>query len=165
MSGDATPELLGFEPDDPKPRRRVNGWEIALWVLGVTLLLGAIAVGYYFLQYIYAASTDPSPQIGFLSAFFQASSIAMPGLVTGGIACIALAIFARALDVNATRRESARRSAFPSAVPSAVAVPSAEPIAPLPTPRSAPVTPAESVEPGDYSAFMRPSDDSTNSNS
>ena len=170
MTGDATPEMLGFEPDDPKRRRRANGWEIALWVLGIVLLLGAVAVGYYFLQYIYAASTSPSPDIGFLSAFFQASSIVMPGLVTGGIVCIALAIFARALDVNARRRLAAVGA--PAIVPSATATPptasspaSGGPTGPVPAdpapgaPTSAsarqapPPTPAATT---DYSPYMRP---------
>jgi hypothetical protein len=98
MSAGAAPELLGFEQDAPKPRRRANGWEIALWVVGILLLGGSGVLVYFFVKLIYGNSSGQTPDLGLLDAFLQASSIYTPGLVTGGILCIALAIFARASD-------------------------------------------------------------------
>ena len=163
MSRGAGPELIGFEPDDPRPPRRVNGWEIALWVIGVVLIGSSGALVYSFVTLVYENVRSQSPaDAGFFSAFLQASSIFTPALVTGGIICIALAIFARASDVNATRRQAVRPAALATTARlSSVAAEAPEIVTTetsAPAPSAALAEPGAPAEPHDYRAFMRPKD-------
>lgn len=150
---DERPVLLAPEADASK--RRINGWELALWIVGVALLVISGVLSYIFAQLIFAQTPTGQSGTGFI-AFAQTSSLYTPGMVTGGIVCIALALFSRALNANARQRDALR----PTQVPAAVVPPAAP--APEPSTASvAPQRPAARAETAftDYSAFMRPPDE------
>jgi hypothetical protein len=156
MSGQV-PVLLTPEQDARK--RRVNGPELALWIIGIVLLITSGVLTYSFTELILQEQTNNSGGIdlGFDAAFAQSSEIFITPFVTAGIVCIALALFMRGLDLNARRREARFVPATspgtpiqPLTEPAADQVPVAAPAAHIP-----PVT--------DYSAFMRPSDEPADS--
>jgi hypothetical protein len=157
------PVLLPVEMD--ARRRRVNGPELALWFLGLALLVISAVLTYGFAQLIFREQTDTSGgvDLGFESAFAQSSEVFIAPSVTGAIVCIALAIFLRGLDVNARRRDAARAAAILAHAPrEEVAV--IEPESHFA--RDAPMTAGRAAasaapRPVDYSAFMRPSDHPT----
>jgi hypothetical protein len=160
VSGEA-PVVFSAEAD--ARRRRANGPEIALWIIGIVLLIASGVFTYEFSKLIQAQTVDTNAQtdVSFFLAFTQAATIFTPGLVTAGVLCIALALFMRGLDINARRRDAAMISPqlapiIPVAVPGASATPAAAQ-APPSSPSSAP----EPTTPGDYSAFMRPADEPT----
>lgn len=150
---DQVPLLLSTEADARK--RRVNGPELALWIIGIVLLTGSAVSVYGFIQFILAQSANTAAQesLGLYVAWTEASTLYTPGLVMAGIVCIALALFMRGLDINARRREARLVSA---SSPGAPIPPLTEPAA-TPTPVPAPAVQSRPVT--DYSAFMRPSDE------
>lgn len=155
------PPPVLLESESSSPRRRVNGWELALWIAGVVLLASACFFEVSFIAVIVKESNPAtiSNNIGPYEAFYQSAEILVPGVVTGGFLCLALAIAVRALDVNA-RRRAASLSA-PVAVASSMPVEAHDaPVAAntQPIPASAPATQAESTAPTDYAVFMRPSE-------
>ena len=153
-----SPALLTPEADSRSRSadRRRNKWERALWIVGVLLLVISAGLVYGFFRLVFAEYGDQtSAQTSTVVAFVQASSIYSPAFVTGGIVCIALALFSRALDVNASRRDDSRPILL-AADPAAAEV-VATPIAVVP-----PATPIATVS-TDYAAFMRP-DAATDSN-
>jgi hypothetical protein len=150
------PVLLASESSSP--RRHVNGWELSLWIAGVVLLASASVFEVSFVAVIIKESNPEtiSNNIGPFQAFYQSAEILVPGVVTGGFLCVALAIAVRALDVNARRR-------LIPVVP-APAVPSTIPDDEIGAPVSERTEPAvaahaESTAPTDYAPFMRPSDE------
>ena len=149
------PVLLAADLEASK--RRVNGPELALWVLGVVLLVLSGVLTYGFTQLIFREQTNTSGgiELGFDAAFAQSSEIFIAPFVTAGIVSVALAIFLRGLDISARRRGARIVSANPSGVPiPPLTVPAAtQTPVPAPAARMPPLT--------DYSAFMRPSDDPT----
>jgi hypothetical protein len=152
---DQWPELLA--PEAVARQRRSNGWERALWITGVLLLAISGVLVYGFVQLVFVQSSNIQSESGMSSlvAFEQSSSIYTPALVAGGIVCIALALFSRALDTNARQRDALRP--IPAAVPTSAAPSAAE----------APTTPVAAHKPTvppltastDYTAFMRPPDE------
>ncbi len=154
------PPPILLSGDSSESRRRINGWELALWILGVAL----IAVATWFTAQLTQMDIDQQNEanasggisnLGYFQAFYQTAAIAVPGFVTGSIACFALAIFVRALDFNARRR------VLPVAPPAIPLEQPIEPQAPAPTPAAVELPEARSVPtmPSDYSAYMRPADD------
>jgi len=144
-------------------RRRVNGWELALWMLGVVLIVGAVILLNVVAKVLYFPSGN---QVGGTEAFalIQATSIAIPSLVTAGLIAIMLAIAIHALELNARRREARTRAASSVPIPRSEAVRAeAEPAAATPAaavrtiaePNSVP-TVASNTDSGDYRLFMRP---------
>ena len=148
-------------------KRRVNGPELALWIIGIVLLVVAGALVYGFIKVVLAEVSNPVQQndIGFYSVWSEASSLYTPGLVTAGIVCIALAIFLRGLDINARRRDARRTSeaAVPAPVSAESAASQSAPPPTQPQPLPQPPAPATTAS-NDYSAFMRPSDSATELN-
>jgi hypothetical protein len=146
------------------PKRRVNPAELALWILGFVLLLVSVVLVVDFVNVVIMQSTEvttPSSSTSHLDmeiAIEQATTVYTPGLVTGGIVCIALAILLRGLDINARRRNLA--------LPSHETVPTPAPVSPASeVPVEQARTPPARVESRttDYAPFMRPSGDSTDS--
>jgi len=143
-------------------RRRVNGWELALWMLGVVLIVGAVILLNVVAKVLYFPSGN---QVGGTEAFalIQATSIAIPSLVTAGLIAIMLAIAIHALELNAWRREARTRAASSVPIPRSEAVRAeAEPAAAtaaavrtIAEPNSVP-TVASNTDSGDYRLFMRP---------
>jgi hypothetical protein len=149
-------------------RRRVNGWELALWILGAVLIAGAIILLNVVAKVLYFPNGN---EVGGTEAFalIQASTVVIPGCVTAGFISILLAIAIRAMELNAWRREDrtraavssvpiARSEAVPSEpAPSATAAPATVPtVAPtLAEPKSVPSA-AGNTDSGDYRLFMRP---------
>jgi hypothetical protein len=145
---------------EPDASRRVNRSELALWIIGIVLLAASVVLVVGFVKVIIAQETEVTTastvdHFGVEVAFEQAANVYTPGVVTGGIVCIALAIFLRGLDLNARRRAADVVSASPSEAP---IPPLTEPAA-TPTPVSAPAVQGPPLT--DYSAFMRPPDSST----
>jgi hypothetical protein len=167
MTGQS-PVLLAPEVD--ARRRRVNGPEIALWIIGILLLAISATLVYGFITLIFNQTSNPGqPQddVGFFDTWVQSSTLFSPGLVTGGIVCIALALLLRGLDINARHRD-ARLVSLPVDPGPAQVQSVSQPVAqqaqqaqqaqPAPHATEAPEpTAAASV---DYAAFMRPSDNS-----
>jgi hypothetical protein len=151
------PLLFASEPNPP--RRRINGWELALWIAGVVLLASACVFEVTFIAVIVRESNPEtiSNNIGPYEAFYQSAEILVPGVVTGGFLCLALAIAVRALDVNA-RRRGASLSAPVAMAPSVPVEAHDAPVAANTAPIPAPATQAESTAPTDYAVFMRPSE-------
>jgi hypothetical protein len=151
---DQLPVLLPTEAD--ARRRRVNGPELALWIIGVVLLFASGVLTFYFIKLIQVQTAEVNivqSDLGFFVAFTQSATIFTPGLVTAGVLCIALALFLRGLDINARRREARFESATSTQAPTPPLTESAATQTPVPAPavRTPPLT--------DYSAFMRPSDE------
>ncbi|HEY2642676.1 MAG TPA: hypothetical protein VGI56_02885 [Galbitalea sp.] len=142
---DDSPVPLAQEVETGK--HRANGWERALWIVGASLLVISAGLVYGFVEFVIAqdSSTPSSSDFGGIIAFTQTSSIYTPALVAAGIVCIALALFSRALDVNARQRDALRPIVIAPSAPDAgqQVVPPA-PATPLPTAST------------DYAAFMRP---------
>jgi hypothetical protein len=170
-----TIELLGSEPEPRRPRTGLSGWEIALWAIGVVLVGAGVVVVVELAQTINEESTSTFVNTNATPAqiFLQTSVVVAPGLFIGGVVCIALAIFARVLDAHARHRSmvapgAAVSAAQDAAAPVAPLLAAASPSAPstaAPSP-SAPSTAADApaaptAQPTDYSAFMRPPDEST----
>jgi hypothetical protein len=147
------PVLLEAETDARK--RRVNGPELALWILGVVLLALSGVMTYGFTELILQEQTNTSGGIdlGFDAAFAQSSEIFIAPFVTAGIVSIALALFMRGLDINARHREPRLAPATSTGAP----IPPLTEPAVNQAPVSTPVVHAPPVT--DYSAFMRPSDE------
>jgi hypothetical protein len=156
------PPVLLSEPD--VRRHRANGPEIALWIIGVVLLVGSGVLTYFFIELIrdQTNQTNGPDNLSFFVAFTQSATIFTGGLVTAGILCIALALLMRGLDINARRRALPLQShevvAEPIPAGPAVASPVAPPVAPIRIPPAR----VDNVT-TDYAAYMRPSDDSTDS--
>jgi hypothetical protein len=149
-----------FEPDVDVRTRRMNGWELALWIVGVVLFFGGLTMVVGIVKLLFASVSEPTTNGAPLTVALEAFSIAGPGILTGGIVCLALALFARALDVNSRRRDESR------AVPAYVASPSiSRPTEPTPA-SPTPMQSARGAQPEatvDYSAYMRPSNDTPDS--
>jgi hypothetical protein len=153
---DERPELLA--PEVVARQRSGNGWERALWIVGVLLLVISAVLVYGFVKLVFAQTSNiqSDSDISGLVAFTQASSIYTPGFVTGGIVCIALALFSRALDANSRRREALR--SIPTQFPVPAAVASSGEATTVPVAPPAPAAPPLRAS-TDYTAFMRPPDD------
>ena len=157
------PVLLTTEAD--ARRRRVNGPELALWIIGVVLLVVSTVLDYGFIQFIVREQTNTSGGIdlGFDAAFVQASEIYIAPFVTGGILAIALAIALRGLDINARRRDARRslEAVAPTPIPAESVVSPSQPPPTQTQVQPQALTPATATTPPltDYSAFMRPSDE------
>lgn len=144
------PEL--FETDGERRRIRVSRWEIALWVVGILLVasgVGALA-GLGVTINEESTSTFTNTNATPTQIFLQTASLVAPGLLTGGIVCIALAIFSRVLVANARNSELLAIPAPPSHPQR-----DAEPATPSGTVSQ---SPGASTSSTDYSAFMRPTD-------
>ena len=158
----SSPVLLPpAEPD--AGRRRVNGWELTLWILGFALLVACTVIAKLSIDNVILESAgrgqstaDPVFRQEIVIQEFASSFT--PGMVTAGILCIALALFLRAFDVNARRRLAMRSGVeTPDAIVSPSLVTAVSPVEP-----GRPVVPATtpaSTTPADYAPFMRPSDD------
>ena len=158
----SSPVLLPSAEPDAR-RRRVNGWELALWILGLALLAACTVIAKYSVDMVILESagggqstTDPVFRQQIVIQEF--ASIFTPGMVTAGLLCIALALFLRAFDVSARRRQTMRpavETPDTSVSPSMVtAVSTVEPER-FDIPAAAPA----STTPADYAPFMRPTDD------
>jgi hypothetical protein len=161
MTQDASPVLLQSEHDAATQRRKPNGWELALWIVGALLLLGGGVLIFGFVRSIVGINSNPSPNVLAASDLvLQTSTTLAPAMITGGIVCIALALLARAIDVNALRREATRVPVSANRVNSDQNP--VEPIPPTPAPPIRPDAPvaAPAAEPiTDFTPFMRPSVD------
>jgi hypothetical protein len=158
-----TIEILGTDPE-PSPRRprsRVSGWEVALWVIGILLIGSGIAIVLGLAQTIDEESTSTFTNTNAtpLQVFLQTASVVTPGLLTGGVICVALAIFARVLDAHARNREPPITLGTLGALAPSEELARAAEAAEQPT-TSAPTAGAPTPT-TDYSPFMRPSGDPT----
>jgi hypothetical protein len=146
-------------------RRRVNGWELALWILGAVLIAGGAILLNVVAKVLYFPNGN---EVGGTEAFalIQASTVVIPSCVTAGFISILLAIAIRAMELNASRREDRTRAAVSSVPIARSEAVRSEPAAPAAT--TAPATVPTVAEPynvpsaasntdsGDYRLFMRP---------
>jgi hypothetical protein len=126
-------------------RPRVNRWEIALWVIGVVLIVVSLVVEVPTVGYLYGGSNGEQPT--WFQAFRPAIETALqldPGVLTAGLMSIILAIVVRALRVNVKRPAIA---AAPAPVVEMIEI-----VQPSPVPSREPAQ-------TDHSMFMRPSED------
>jgi hypothetical protein len=149
-----------FEPDVDVRTRRMNGWELALWIVGVVLFFGGLTMVVGIVKLLLASVSEPTTNGAPLTVALEAFSIAGPGILTGGIVCLALALFSRALDVNSRRRDESRATAASVASPSISSPAESTPATKTPPPSARSGQPEVPV---DYSAYMRPSGDSPDS--
>jgi hypothetical protein len=142
----------------------VNGWELALWILGAVLIAGAVILLNVVAKVLYFPNGN---EVGGTEAFalIQASTVVIPGCVTAGFISIMLAIAIRALELNARRREDRTRAAtssVPIARSEAVQSEAAPVAATAPAPARTVAQPnrtagvARNTDSGDYGLFMRP---------
>jgi hypothetical protein len=126
---------------------RVNRSEIALWVIGVVLVVASLVFALLAIEYLYSPSRPA--QMSIFAELVQVALQLAPGILTAGLVSIILAIMVRALRANV------RHPAI-AAAPSPV-VELTEIVQPGPVPSRA-------LAQIDHSLFMRPSEDRTKPN-
>jgi hypothetical protein len=126
-------------------RPRVSRWEIALWVIGVVLVVVSLAFAALVGGYIYGDfSGEPTASEQAVRGMLEAALQLSPGILTAGLMSIILAIVVRALRANV------KHSAIADA-PSPI-VETIEIVQPNPVAKRAPAQ-------TDHSLYMRPSED------
>lgn len=158
------PTLLGQAEPSARKRTRPNGWELALWILGLVLLGSGVVISRLVVTGLFA-NDNGSPAARTAVEIAQVLYTTLPGVVTAGLFCFILAIALRAF-AGMSRGRSPVEPLPHSAVATAAAV--AEPVtAPAAAPTAAPAAAvaargAQDVAPtaaDDYSRFMRPPTD------
>jgi hypothetical protein len=148
------PTLLGQADPPARKRRRPNGWELALWILGAALLGCGVLISRLVVTGLFA-NDNGSPAARTAVEVAQVLYTTLPGVVTAGLFCFILAIALRAFaGMTAGRRpveplpqSPAAVVADPVTVPTIAADSAASPRRPQDVAQTAT---------GDYSRFMRP---------
>lgn len=136
----------------PKIRQNRNRFETALWVLsGVFLIAFFVSAGFTIHGFV-DRNNDASSDALTISAFVQVIYLTGPACLMSSTLFAGLALFARAIDVNARRLAAANPTAGPTeqAIEKHASGANAEVIT-QPSPQR--------DEPIDHSVFMRPPSD------
>jgi hypothetical protein len=133
-------------------RPRVNRWELALWGIGIVLIVAAAIAGILSVSYLFSATSDTSIDTANRAAVEVAFTFA-PAVLTAGLISLILAIAARAVRGWLPRHADAGLAhAAPNDLvsdPAASTPVMAEIVQPLPT--ASPIS-----APADHTPYMRP---------
>jgi hypothetical protein len=131
----------------------MSGWERALWIVGLALILFSGAFIVVVVKVIYGTSIQSGSDSNLtIQGVLTAISFILPGTTTVGLMSIVIAIAIRAGDRNADVRDSRRVMATAAATAPDGPVELAQAIV-------QPSTPAPAPQPLDHSIFMRPRPD------